>query len=279
MIFRQQGFEKLAEALSWCRDLAIPEVTVYAFSIENFKRSPSEVEGLMVLMQEKFEQLLRETEALHKYGIRIKVLGDISLLTQRIQELVAKITLATKNNSKYCLNIALAYTSRQEMCAAIETVSKGVASGHIRTEDINELLLEKCLYTAGSQDPDLLIRTSGETRLSDLLMWQTGLSYLYFMKALWPQISIWHFLAAIFHYQRHHHFLVELRKLQQASVEGRIADNNRIVWLRQKMESKCDESTLEDFVGKRNERTDNFLGLVNSTREKTLKLLAKIGKD
>lgn len=229
-----EGFRKLTEVLSWCRDLGIPEVTVYAFSIENFKRSKSEVDGLMALAEEKFEKLLQEKDLLSKHGVRIRVFGCLSMLTPRLRSLIAQAVLATENNSNCCLNLAMAYTSRQEVVSAVRDAVQAVKVGCIRKEDLSESLLEECLYTSGTRDPELLIRTSGEVRLSDFLLWQTGLSYLYFTKVLWPEISLWHFLAAVFHYQRHHHTLVQLRR-----EESRKLAKDRIV--------RSDESEKDDI--------------------------------
>ncbi|KAF4800082.1 Dehydrodolichyl diphosphate synthase complex subunit DHDDS [Turdus rufiventris] len=167
-----QGFDKLAQTLRWCLNLGIREVTVYAFSIENFKRSKEEVDGLMDLARQKFSRLLEEQENLKKHGVCIRVLGDLPLLPVDIQELIAQAVLATRNYNKCFLNVCFAYTSRHEISNAVREMAWGVEQGLLEPSDVSESLLDQCLYTNNSPDPDLLIRTSGEVRLSDFLLWQ-----------------------------------------------------------------------------------------------------------
>ncbi|KAG2460685.1 DHDDS synthase, partial [Polypterus senegalus] len=173
---RQQGhmhgFDKLAETLRWCLNLDIREVTVYAFSIENFKRAKEEVDGLMELARQKFTRLLEEQDNLQKHGVCIRVLGDLDLLPLDIQKLIAQAVLSTRTHNKCFLNVCFAYTSRHEISNAVKEMAWGVEKGLIKPSDISEFLLEKCLYTSNSPDPELLIRTSGEVRLSDFLLWQ-----------------------------------------------------------------------------------------------------------
>uniref|UniRef100_A0AAA9S0F4 Alkyl transferase n=3 Tax=Bos TaxID=9903 RepID=A0AAA9S0F4_BOVIN len=174
-----QGFNKLAETLRWCLNLGILEVTVYAFSIENFKRSKSEVDGLMDLAREKFSRLMEEQEKLQKHGVCIRVLGDLHLLPLDLQELVAQAVQTTKNYNN----------------------------------DVSESLLDKCLYTNHSPHPDILIRTSGEVRLSDFLLWQTSHSCLVFQPVLWPEYTFWNLCEAILQFQMNHSMLQKARDM------------------------------------------------------------------
>lgn len=167
-----RGFDKLSETLQWCLDIGITEVTVYAFSIENFKRSSDEVESLMSLAREKFKKLLEERDKLHERGICIRIIGNLSLLPKDILKTMAEAVLLTKNNKTAILNVAFAYTSRDEMTNSIKTIVNGVKNDEIDVEDINEALFSECLYTNKSTCPDLLVRTSGEVRFSDFLLWQ-----------------------------------------------------------------------------------------------------------
>ncbi|XP_012941490.1 dehydrodolichyl diphosphate synthase complex subunit DHDDS [Aplysia californica] len=199
-----KGFDKLAETLEWCLDLGITEVTVYAFSIENFKRSPDEVNCLMELSRQKFARLLQEKDLIHQHGVCVRILGDISRLPSDLQELLAEAVSISANNKRAILNVCFAYTARDDMCMAMRDVADGVKKGLIKKSDISEYLFEKCLYTSHCRDVDLLIRTSGEIRLSDFLMWESSFSCLAFVKVLWPDFSIWHLYAAILHYQRNH---------------------------------------------------------------------------
>uniref|UniRef100_A0A3Q2D9D0 Alkyl transferase n=1 Tax=Cyprinodon variegatus TaxID=28743 RepID=A0A3Q2D9D0_CYPVA len=176
-----QGFNKLAETLRWCKHLNIPEVTVYAFSIENFKRSKEEVDGLMELARQKFEKLLEERENLEKHGVCIRVLGDLNMLPLDLQQVIAKAVIMTKNHNN----------------------------------DVSETLLSECLYSNNSPNPDLLIRTSGEVRLSDFLLWQTSHSCLVFQSVLWPEYSFWNLCEAIIQYQLNHKSIQKARDLHR----------------------------------------------------------------
>lgn len=220
-----KGFEKLAECLRWCLDAGIQEVTTFAFSIENFKRTEEEVNGLLSLAKEKFEKLLLEKEKLKEHGVRIRVFGNISLLPPDLQQVIAKSVLCTEQNDKLFLNIALSYTSHDEISQAIESILH-YGSNALDAEDINEALLGKCMYTSQSPMPDLLFRTSGESRISDFLMWQLSSSVLYFTRVLWPQITIWNFLAGILTYQRASYNLEDLKGQQSHSEKHLNKTNN-----------------------------------------------------
>ncbi|XP_003706678.1 dehydrodolichyl diphosphate synthase subunit [Megachile rotundata] len=209
-----KGFDKFAETLQWCRDFGIEEVTFYAFSIENFKRQQEEVNGLLNLAQQKFQRLLDEKDKTRKHGLRIRIIGNLSLLPQKIQELIAESMIFTKEHNKVFLNIAFAYTSRDEITHAIKDVIEGIENGDIFPEDIDENLISNSLYTHESPNPDLLIRTSGEVRFSDFLMWQVSNTCVYFTNVLWPEFNLWEFLNAIFYYQRCYSDIQKVMKMQ-----------------------------------------------------------------
>lgn len=198
----EMGFKKLAQTLKWCHDLNIKEVTVYAFSIENYKRSEDEVQGLMELSRQRFRQIIKEKDKFKEHGVRIRVLGDLGLLPQDLQELISQAMEVTKENSNCTLNVALSYTSRRELSQAIKIAAQAVKDGRLKSEDITDDLLERCLYTRFSKSTDLLIRTSGEVRLSDFLLWQSSWSVTYFTSILWPDFTLKHLMAGIFYYQR-----------------------------------------------------------------------------
>lgn len=197
-----KGFDKLADCLRWCLELGIKEATVYAFSIENFKRSKQEVDTLMELARDKFEKLFEEEEEIMKNGICIRVIGNLSLLPTDIRKLIAKAMILTQNNQNAILNVAFAYTSRDEITHSVKTIVKAINDEKIQRDDISEDLISQCLFTSLSPNPDLLIRTSGEVRLSDFLLWQVSNTQIYFTEVLWPEFSIWHLFACIFKYQR-----------------------------------------------------------------------------
>lgn len=207
-----KGFDKLSETLQWCLELGVKEVTVYAFSIENFKRSKEEVDDLMALTRDKFKALLAEREKLMEKGLRIRIIGNISLLSDDIVKMIAEVELLTKDNSKALLNVAFAYTAQDEMTNAVNLILKGVKSKELNEADLNTSLFNNCLFTKDSPPPELLIRTSGETRLSDFLLFQSSFSYLHFTGVLWPELSAWDFLWALFKYQRAYSTLAQAMK-------------------------------------------------------------------
>jgi len=220
-----QGFEKLAETLQWCREFGITEVTVYAFSIENFKRSEEEVNALLELAKEKFQQLVNERDKLCKHGVCVKVIGNISYLPDDLQDVIRLSMDATKDNKECTLNVAFSYTSREEIVHAVQEAAKEVVGGALDPGDVTENILEKFLYTNESLPLDLLIRTSGEKRLSDFLLWQSSFSVTYFTEVLWPEFSLWYLLAAIFHYQRH---VGEVERARIAAQDGRTTGEDNL---------------------------------------------------
>jgi len=245
-----KGFDKLAETLQWCLDLGVNEVTVYAFSIENFKRSKDEVDGLMALERDKILRLIDEKDKLEEHGVCIRVIGNIRLLPSDLQKLIIEAMEITKNHNKAFLNVAFAYTSREEMSHAVQQVALGIKKKCLKEEDVDEKLIERCLYTHNSPSPDLLIRTSGEVRLSDFLLWQTSYSSIYFTNVLWPEFSLKDLCLAILHYQRN------LPKIKDAI---KITD-----------EQLREQSTWED--GKR-ERVQKFLDDIEEEESRYRKLV------
>jgi ditrans,polycis-polyprenyl diphosphate synthase len=206
-----RGFEKLSETLRWCLDFEITEVTVYVFSIENFKRPKEEVEALMKLAKEKFEQLLEEQEKLMEEGVCVQIIGDWLLIPEELKPLMAKAMVLTKNNTRAKLNVAFAYTARNEITRGVQCIQSGVINDDLLPEDIDEDLLSETFLRLPTRPLDLLVRTSGETRLSDFLLWQSTNSVLCFTNVLWPEFTFWHFLAAVFQYQVNYLSLKKMR--------------------------------------------------------------------
>lgn len=171
------GFDKLAEALQWCLDIGIEEVTVYAFSIENFKRSKNEVDALLEMAREKFTKFMEEKDRLNERGICFRLIGNWSLLPPDLQKCAAEAMLLTKNNNKAVLNVAFAYTSRDEMTHSIKDIVEGIKCDKLLVDDLSDDLITQCMYSGQSRDLDLLVRTSGESRLSDFLLWQVTTSH------------------------------------------------------------------------------------------------------
>ncbi|KAI8104595.1 hypothetical protein M9434_003150 [Picochlorum sp. BPE23] len=188
------GYEVLLDCLQWCLELNVSVVSVYAFSIDNYKRSEEEVDTLMDLGESKLLELCRESETLRERGIRVQVLGDVSLAPKRVQEAAERVAEATRDNDRCTLNICFSYTSSEEMMHA---------SGLAATDNMRGVCshMDEYLYTAGCPPIDLLIRTSGETRLSDFMMRQSKCCLLHFSPKLWPEFSFIDLLQGILRYQ------------------------------------------------------------------------------
>jgi tritrans,polycis-undecaprenyl-diphosphate synthase [geranylgeranyl-diphosphate specific] len=195
-----KGKDKLEEVMEWCLDLGIRVLTVYAFSTENLKRDPSEVEYLMHIFEENFNKLA-DDERIHKHGIRLTVLGQRELLPENVQRAIRFAEEKTARYSNYYYNIAVAYGSRQEIIQAIKGIAQSVKDGRLSVDQIDEGTVTKFLYTADFPDPDLVLRTSGEERVSNFLLWQLAYSELYFTDVYWPGFRKVDFLRAIRSYQ------------------------------------------------------------------------------
>jgi len=221
------GFEKLADTLQWCRQMGIREVTVYAFSIENFNRAESEVSDLLSLARDKFVKLLDETEKLKQAGVRVRIIGNLRYLPEDLQQIIKEVEEVTKDNSESLLNIAMSYTARDEISHAVRETVKDVVNGDFDIDDVDEEMIQNHLYTESSPPPDLLIRTSGETRLSDFMLWQASKSITYFTPVLWPEFTLWQLLSGIFLFQRQHQ---KLEKLESLTAHAQNEDQEDEKW-------------------------------------------------
>jgi tritrans,polycis-undecaprenyl-diphosphate synthase [geranylgeranyl-diphosphate specific] len=197
------GAEKIEDLLNWCLALDVKSITLYAFSTENFRRSPKEVEEIMRIAEEKLRTIL-EDESIHKNKVRVKAIGRLDLLPKKLQEMIRQVEESTRNYNEHFLNVALAYGGRAEIVDATKKIAQKVESGDLSVEKINESLFEKYLYTAHmpKQDPDIIIRTSGEERLSGFLSWQSAYSELFFLDINWPDFRCIELLRAVRTYQR-----------------------------------------------------------------------------
>ena len=194
----RQGAKTLKELLRCCKDWGIKILTAYAFSTENWRRPTEEVDFLMIL----FEKMLRrELEEMHREGVRINFVGDLSALPKVLQNEMHRSMLETSNNKDVLFNVAVNYGSRKEIINACRQVAELVQKGEIKPEDIDDNLIEKNLYTADIPAPDLLIRTSGEKRLSNFLLWQMAYTEMYFTDTLWPDFDKTAFKEALLSYQ------------------------------------------------------------------------------
>jgi len=193
------GVKSAQAAIESAIEIGVKVLTLYTFSTENWKRPKSEVELLFRLLE---DYLTREEERLVKNNIRLSVLGDIEGLPDLIKNKLKHVMEVTKDNTKLILNLALNYGSRHEIINAIREIAKDVESDRVKAEDINEQLFSSYLYTKGLPDPDLLIRTSGEFRVSNFLLWQISYSEIYVTKKLWPDFKKGDFKKAITDYQK-----------------------------------------------------------------------------
>lgn len=195
------GVDTLEKVLDWSIDLGIEIVTAYAFSTENFHRPDNEVEGLMDLFFKNFKRIVTN-EKIHRNKVKVKVVGRTDLLPHNVLEAIAEAEEATADYNERLFNLAIGYDGRLEIVDAIKKISTMVKEGKISENEINEDLVSKNLYTAGLDDPNLIIRTSGEERLSGFLLWQSSYSELYFCDSLWPELRKVDYLRAIRDYQQ-----------------------------------------------------------------------------
>ena len=199
----EKGAEKVDQLLDWCLKLGVKSITLYAFSTENFRRSKNEVEEIMRIAQEQFRKILTD-ERIHKNKVHVKVIGRLSLLPKDLQQLIMNVENATQGYDDHFLNLALAYDGRAEIVDAAKKIADKVHEGKLSPEEIDEQVFEKYLYTShmSKQDPDLIIRTSGEERLSGFLLWQSAYSELCFLDVYWPGFRFIDLLRAVRTFQR-----------------------------------------------------------------------------
>jgi len=190
------GRDKIEEVLGWCFELGIKNLTLYAFSTENFKRDSSQVKALMKLCKEEMNKAAKDSR-IHKNQVKVRIIGHIEALPEDIRESAKDLLNETKNYNKYSLNIALAYGGREEIIRAIQNIVSDVKNGNLKIKEITESTVSKYMYTNGLPDPDLILRTSGEERISNFLLWQLAYSELYFSDVFWPAFSKRDFLKAI----------------------------------------------------------------------------------
>lgn len=197
------GYERMKEVISWCLDLGIKTLTVYVLSIDNLrKRSKDEIEHLFNLISKGLKELLNSDIIVEK-KVKVKVIGRKEILPNHVREMVKEIEKKTKNFNARHLYIAIGYGGREEIVDAVKSLVKDVIKGKIKPSEINEEILSKYMYTGDlpNPEPDLIIRTSGEERLSGFLLWQSAYSELYFCDVHWPSFRKIDFWRAIRSYQ------------------------------------------------------------------------------
>ncbi len=194
----REGMKAVREAVEGCLETGIEVLTLYAFSEENWKRPAMEIGALMGLLE---EYIARETAELRRNGVAVQVIGDLGRLPQAKRDAVDQLVMGTRGGTRLQLNLAISYSSRGEIARAARRLAEDVLQGRLALEDVDEDALALRLYTAGLPDPDLLIRTSGELRISNFLLWQLAYTELYITPVLWPDFTRRHLYEAILDFQ------------------------------------------------------------------------------
>ena len=193
------GMKAVREVVEGAIAAGVEVLTLFAFSAENWQRPPTEISALMDLLQ---EYIAREVAELREQGVAVHVLGDRTRLAPGARQAVERVEQETRDGAKLALNLCISYSSRAELARAARLLAEDVLRGAKRLEDIGEAALSEKLYTAPWGDPDLLIRTSGEYRLSNFLLWQLAYTELYVTPVLWPDVTRRDLFRAILDYQR-----------------------------------------------------------------------------
>lgn len=195
----EAGAESVREIVRANRELGIAFLTLYAFSEENWKRPKYEIQALMTLLKRFLKSELQE---MLENGIRFQAIGRIHKLPKDVQKALQKTAEKTAMNEDMVLTLALSYGGRQEICDTVQTLGRKIEAGELTSQEITEELLSKSLYTSGMPDPDLLIRTSGEFRISNFLLWQLAYTEIYNTPTQWPDFRKEAFIKALEDYQK-----------------------------------------------------------------------------
>ena len=195
----QEGVKSVKAVVEAALEIGVKYLTIYAFSSENWARPKEEVQTLMKILVDGIND---ELDNLNEQGIRLHVIGEIYRLQPEVQQAIKKALESTKKNDKLHLIVALSYSGRDEIISAVKKIAEKVKSNQLEINNIDQTVFSNHLYTKDFPDPDLLIRTSGEIRISNFLLWQIAYTELYFTKILWPDFRKEQFFEAIFNYQQ-----------------------------------------------------------------------------
>ncbi len=195
----KKGMKSVREAIEAAIEVGIEILTLFAFSTENWQRPPREISGLMALLK---VYAIKERRDLQRQGVTVQVLGHLDRLDRPTREAVEKIVEETRSGDRLRLNLMISYGGREELTRAARILAARVSAGDLAPEDIDESVMADALFTRGLPDPDLLIRTSGEYRLSNFLLWQLAYTELYVTPVLWPDFSHEDLYQAVLEYQR-----------------------------------------------------------------------------
>ena len=238
------GAEKLFDVCQWCHDLGVNELSVYAFSLENLKRSQDEIDTLMNIARLKLNEIEKSLEKVHEQQICIRIIGNLELLPEDIRQSSCRLMNATDQYKNFILNVCFYYTSRSEMTGIIQNLAKGCEKDLIRIEDIDDDLIVQSLIVSTSQTghlPDIFLRTSGELRLSDFMLLQCRFSMWIFAEVYWPAFSVWHLYWIVLQYEMKSNALItaqnQCKNLLQQDRTDNEEKNQRITtylhWLEQ----------------------------------------------
>ena len=194
----KNALTSVRESIEGATEIGVKAITLYAFSTENWNRPKLEVNALMSLL---VSSLKKEFSSFQKNGVQVNAIGDLTSLPKKAQKTLNEVIDTTKNNAKITLTLALSYGSREEIVNTIKNISKKVVNNQIQIEEITEKVINNHLYTFNLPDIDLMIRTSGEKRISNFLLWQMAYAELYFTNVLWPDFRKSDFFDAIIEYQ------------------------------------------------------------------------------
>ena len=194
----REGMKAVRETVEGAIEAGVGALTLFAFSEENWSRPLAEIGALMGLLE---EYIARETEELRSHGVEVLVFGDLTRLQPSARAAVDRLIDATRGGTKLQLNLAISYSSRAEIARAARRLAEDVVQGRLALEDVDEEAFALRLYTAGIPDPDLLVRTSGELRVSNFLLWQIAYTELFITPVLWPDFTRQHLYEAIISYQ------------------------------------------------------------------------------
>lgn len=193
------GVESVRAALTAATEVGVKYLTLYAFSSENWNRPKEEVAALMELL---VRTILAEVEELNKNGVRLNAIGNLKTLPTECLDVLMEAIDKTRMNDRITLNLALSYSSKDEIVGAVKKIADDLKLGKIQSKDINAELIDNYLLTRDIPDPDLLIRTSGEHRISNFLLWQIAYAELYFTDTFWPDFNKNEFFKAVYSYQQ-----------------------------------------------------------------------------
>ena len=212
----KQGVSVLKKILKAAKNLGCKVITVYAFSTENWTRPTKEVDFLINLFSEVLKNEIKE---IHEESTKIKFIGDLAPFPETLKKIISSSESLTKNNNNFLLNVCVNYGGRQEIVKVAKKIALKTSSGEIKPSEVNEELFNSELLTGGIKDPELLIRTSGEKRISNFLLWQLAYSEIYISDVLWPDFNEFEFMKAIIDYQSRNRRFGGIESLPNESLE------------------------------------------------------------